>query len=159
MCVGGGLTHASTLNAPTATDTRTICTVAFHCAKSWWQGTVVRGRLSRTTRTAITAFLIIAQQSDLDHQCRHNFWIKFFPTATAQGCRQHNVTKTGTNQATDRQTNGLEHSAHFAITSLVERDAIPAVTAFSANEFDHAETCGAILKHHAVDQGLTLFGT
>jgi hypothetical protein len=111
----------------------------------------MRNRLLGLTGVALRR-VIIAQQPNLDHQSRHKFGIKLFPTTTTKRSGKHNVAKTRPNQTANCQTNGFKHTTNFAISTFIQSYAIPPVTALATNEFDHAKTSRTIIEGHTVQQ-------
>jgi hypothetical protein len=106
----------------------------------------MRRRLLRCTRSTITSFIVISQQTNLDHQGTNQLRIQLLPATTTQCRWQNNVAKPSADQATHGQADGLEHPSYFSVTPFVQRHTVPTVAALASNELNHPETCGAIIK-------------
>src|SRR5690625_4130450 len=93
------------------------------------QRAVMRNRLAFV---ALVVFIVVAQQTKLNHQGGNGIGVQLFPAAATQRRRQDHIPETGAYQPAHREPDGLEHSTHLAIAALVQSDAIPAVGALAA---------------------------
>src|SRR5690606_21024183 len=121
-------------------------------AKTWRQGAVVGSWLALTPRTESSVGIIFTQQTKLQHQCRHQRAIKLLPTSTTQIARQHNLAKTGPDKTADRHTRRLEHAAHFAVASLFQGNAVPAIAALAPKIIERAKLGRTIIKLNTLEQ-------
>src|SRR5690606_6326542 len=143
-----------------ATDLGAIHAIALHRAVARGQCAVVRGRLAFATpaRARLPVGIIVAQQAQLQHQCRYDGSIEFFPSTTAQIAGQDHFTETRAYQAADRNACRFEHAANFAVAPLFERNPIPTIATLAAKIFEHAELRNAVFKLDSLEQtGLLLF--
>ena len=82
----------------------------------------------------------------------------FTRAAPCKITRQGNGAESDPNEATDHQTDGLDHPAHLAVAPLLEGHRIPAVDAISTRLFQLVESRRPILEVDALDQAHALFG-
>jgi hypothetical protein len=156
---GRPLSAARKLAAPA--DLGTVHAIAFHRAVSGRQGAVVRHRLTLATAPGAGSALgvIVTQQAQLQHEGGDNGSVEFFPSPPTQVPRQNDLAKARANEPAYCYPSSLEHPAHFAIAPFFQGNSVPAITAFAAQVFEHAELGNAIFELDALKKTRLLLFT